>query len=155
MKACAYFSPRRFMPVMLGLMKRLLFLLLAISLYGDEGMWTFNKFPTEKVRAKYGFAPSQAWLDHVRLSSVRLAEGCSASLVSPSGLVLTNHHCAASCIQELSTAENDYSTRGYQAKSPAEELRCAGQEANLLEGISDVTARLAAATKGLPDKAAN
>ena len=82
-------------------------------------MWTFNKFPGEKLLAKYGFAPSQDWLDHVRLSSVRLAEGCSASLVSPNGLVLTNHHCAVTCIQELSTAEKDYSAKGYQAKSPA------------------------------------
>ena len=132
-------------------MGKLLFLVLALSLHADEGMWTFNKIPTEKIRAKYGFAPSQEWLDHVRLSSVRLAEGCSASLVSPNGLVLTNNHCAATCIQELSTKGKDYSANGYQAKSPAEELRCPGQEANILEGISDVTARLDAATKGLPD----
>src|SRR5882762_2105317 len=144
-------------------MRRLLLLLpalllaglLTMVLYADEGMWTFNKFPSEKVRAKYGFALSKEWLDHVRLSSVRLAEGCSASLVSPNGLVLTNHHCAASCIQELSTGEKDYSAKGYQAKSPSEELRCAGQEANILEDIADVTMRLTAATKGLPDKAAN
>lgn len=136
-------------------MKRLLLLLPLLALHADEGMWTFNKFPSEKVHAKYGFAPSKDWLDRVRLASVRLAEGCSASLVSPNGLVLTNHHCAANCIQELSTAEKDYSAKGYEAKSPAEELRCPGQEANILEETSDVTAPLQAATKGLPDKAAN
>jgi hypothetical protein len=140
---------------MLLLMKRLLLLLPLLALYADEGMWTFNKFPSEKLRAKYGFAPSKDWLDRVRLASVRLAEGCSASLVSPNGLVLTNHHCAATCIQDLSTAEKDYSAKGYEAKSPAGELRCPGQEANILEETSDVTVRLAAATKGLPDKAAN
>ena len=140
---------------MLVPMRRLLLLLPVLALHAEEGMWTFDKFPSEKVRAKYGFSPSQDWLDHVRRASVRLAEGCSASLVSGNGLVLTNHHCAASCIQELSSGEKDYSAKGYQAKSPAEELRCAGQEANIVEEISDVTARLAAATKGLPDKAAN
>src|ERR1041384_5321191 len=57
-----------------GLMKRLPSLLLALVLHADEGMWTFNKFPVEKLRAKYGFAPSQEWLDHVRLSSVRWAD---------------------------------------------------------------------------------
>src|SRR5437764_11387111 len=121
-------------------MRRLWLLLLPLSflLHADEGMWTFNKFPTEKVRAKYGFAPSKDWLDHVRLSSVRLAEGCSASLISPNGLVLTNHHCAAACIQELSTADKNYSAKGYHAKWPAEEIRCPGQEANILEDISDV-----------------
>jgi len=118
-------------------------------------MWTFNNFPTEKVRARYGFAPPKDWLDHVRLSSVRLAEGCSASLVSPNGLVMTNHHCAVTCIQQISTAEKDYAAKGYQAKSPAEELRCPGQEANVLDEISDVSARMAAATKGLADKPAN
>src|SRR5213596_3542373 len=109
---------------MLGPMRRLLLLLSVFVLHADEGMWTFNKFPSEKVRAKYGFSPSQEWLDHVQRASVRLAEGCSASLVSPNGLVLTNHHCAASCIQQLSSAESDYSAKGYHAKSAAEELRC-------------------------------
>ena len=60
----------------------------------DEGMWTFNNFPTQKVKQKYGFEATQPWLDQVRLSSLRLAQGCSASLVSPNGLVMTNHHCA-------------------------------------------------------------
>ena len=60
----------------------------------DEGMWTLDAFPADQVKKTYGFAPDQAWLDHVRLSSVRLARGCSASFVSPLGLVQTNHHCA-------------------------------------------------------------
>src|ERR1044071_10477942 len=103
-------------------MRRLLLLLTVLTLHADEGMWTFNKFPGEKVRSKYGFLPSQEWLDHVRLASVRLAEGCSASLVSPNGLVLTNHHCAATCIQQVSTAEKNYTAKGFQAKSEAEEV---------------------------------
>jgi hypothetical protein len=60
----------------------------------DEGMWTLDAFPGDRVEKAFGFAPDQSWLDHVRLSSVRLARGCSASFVSPLGLVQTNHHCA-------------------------------------------------------------
>ena len=72
-------------------MKALLLILASFRvLSAAEGMWTFNNFPVDKVKAKYGFTPTKEWLDHVRLSSVRLAEGCSASLVSPTGLVLTN-----------------------------------------------------------------
>ena len=92
-------------------MKRLLAIVLLVcglrAARADEGMWTFDQFPSEKVKEKYGFAPSREWLDHVRLSSVRLAGGCSGSIVSPFGLVMTNHHCARSCIEQLSTADRD------------------------------------------------
>ena len=92
-------------------------LLLAPSFaQADEGMWTFNNFPSAKVSQAYGFSPDQKWLDHVRLSSIRLAQGCSASLVSKSGLVMTNHHCAHSCIEQLSTPERDYVQTGFYAK---------------------------------------
>ena len=73
----------------------------------DEGMWTLDAFPADRVEKAYGFAPDRTWLDHVRLSSVRLARGCSASFVSPLGLVQTNHHCAQGCIAQLSTRTDD------------------------------------------------
>src|SRR4051812_49462085 len=60
---------------------RLSAVLLAFSclLLADEGMWLFNAAPADKIRAKYGFAPSQQWLDHVRLASVRFNNGGSGS----------------------------------------------------------------------------
>jgi hypothetical protein len=84
--------------------------------HADEGMWTFNNFPADKVEKTYGFRPDQAWLDHVRLSSVRLTgtSGCSAAFVSPRGLVQTNHHCARRCIQDLSTPKSDLASAGFQ-----------------------------------------
>ena len=63
--------------------------------HADEGMWTFDAFPAAKMRADYGWAPDQAWLDKVRSAAVRLTGGCSASFVSGDGLILTNHHCVA------------------------------------------------------------
>src|SRR6516225_3187691 len=75
----------------------------AAPLRADEGMWTYDNFPVDKVERAYGFKPDQRWLDHLRLSSVRLARGCSGAFVSPQGLVQTNHHCAAGCIAQLST----------------------------------------------------
>jgi hypothetical protein len=130
-------------------------LLTCALLPAEEGMWTFNNFPSDKVKAKYGFGPDKEWLDKVRLSSVRLTEGCSASFVSSEGLVLTNHHCASTCIQQISSAQKDYSANGFYAKTEGEEVRCPEQEANVLIGITDVTAQLTEATKGMSDKAAN
>ena len=76
----------------------------AAAARADEGMWTFDNFPSAEVKAKYGFAPDKPWLERVRLASVRLAGGCSGSIVSENGLVMTNHHCARSCISQNSTA---------------------------------------------------
>src|ERR1051326_5594244 len=135
--------------------RRIVLTLLSLALLrGEEGMWTFNQFPAAKVQQKYGFTPTQQWLDHVRLSSVRLAEGCSASFVSPNGLVLTNYHCAVTCIQQLSSAGKDYSATGFYAATAAEEAKCPSQEANVLVEITDVTAQLKQKTAGLSDKAA-
>ena len=84
--------------------------------HAAEGMWTFDDFPFEKVEQAYGFRPSQAWLDHVRLSSLRLSGGCSASFVSPHGLIQTNQHCVSACIEQLSTATRDFIATGFYAK---------------------------------------
>ncbi|HSP20218.1 MAG TPA: S46 family peptidase, partial [Myxococcaceae bacterium] len=115
----------------------------------EEGMWTFDNFPAGKVEKTYGFSPDRTWLDHVRLSSVRLALGCSGSFVSPDGLVMTNHHCARRCIQDLSTPEQDLTARGFYAKSPSEERTCPRMEINQLTTIKDVTAQVQGATRGL------
>jgi hypothetical protein len=115
----------------------------------DEGMWTYNNFPKDKVQASYNFTPDDAWLEHVRLSSVRLAGGCSGSFVSPDGLVMTNHHCAHSCIAQLSTAEKDYVKDGFYAQSQPDEVKCPEIEINNLASITDVTERINKATAGL------
>jgi hypothetical protein len=127
----------------------LVVLMAAAVARADEGMWTFDAFPAAEVRAKYGFEPTQAWLDRVRLASVRLAGGCSASFVSASGLTMTNHHCVRSCIQDLSSAGHDYLAAGFRADRLEDEKRCPAVEANRLVRMTDVTARVQGAGKGL------
>ena len=122
-------------------------LALSSAAFADEGMWTFNNFPFEKVQAKYGWAPDEQWLDHVRLASVRLAGGCSASVVSPDGLVMTNHHCAHSCIEQLSTSKKDFVHAGFWAAKASDEVKCPKIELNQLVEISDVTKVVQDATK--------
>ncbi|HEX9050915.1 MAG TPA: S46 family peptidase [Anaeromyxobacter sp.] len=128
-------------------------LLVPLLSTADEGMWTFDAFPSEKVQRAYGFAPGPAWLENVRLSSARLARGCSGSFVSEQGLVMTNHHCAHSCIEQLSRAGKDFVKDGFYAKVAADEPKCPDIEVNQLVGIRDVTARVRAATKGLEGEA--
>ncbi|HMK72504.1 MAG TPA: S46 family peptidase, partial [Myxococcaceae bacterium] len=96
-----------------------------------------------------GFGPDQPWLDRVRLGAIRLANGCSASLVSQKGLVMTNHHCVRDCIQDLSTPKDDYLAEGFFARSGQDERRCSKLEANQLLAITDVTEQITAATRGL------
>ena len=105
----------------------------------DEGMWTFDGFPAEQVRETYGWAPDQAWLGHVRNSAVRLTGGCSASFVSAEGLILTNHHCIASCLYDNSTDAKDYLDDGFTAQRREDELKCPGQQAEVVTMITDVT----------------
>jgi hypothetical protein len=123
-------------------------LLLCLPARAEEGMWTYDAFPSEAVKKAYGFAPTQAWLDAVRLGSVRLAGGCSASFVSPNGLVMTNHHCIRGCVEDLSSAQKDLLATGFFAPEAKDELRCPKVEANQLVEMTDVTARMNTATKG-------
>ena len=123
------------------------FLSLAVLCPADEGMWLYNAFPKDKVKAKYGFEPSQEWLDHVRLGSVRFNNGGSGSFVSPDGLTFTNHHVGAVCVQQLSSHGHDYMKEGFYAKSQAEEARCPDLELNQLVAIEDVTQKIDAAVK--------
>ena len=119
--------------------------------FADEGMWLFNAFPKDKVKAKYGFAPDQAWLDHVRLSSARAPNG-SSSFVSADGLIFTNHHIAQECVHDLSTNGKDYMKNGFYAPTRAEEPKCSGVEFVVLEDIQDVTDKVNAAAKpGMSD----
>ncbi|GAA4009608.1 S46 family peptidase [Sphingomonas swuensis] len=117
---------------------------LAVMLPGvaraDEGMWTFDAFPAARMKQAYGWAPDQAWLDKTRAAAVRLTGGCSASFVSDMGLILTNHHCVATCVEENSTGSNNILVTGFTARTPGEEKKCAGQQAEVVTSIRDVTA---------------
>src|SRR6266567_4103866 len=93
----------------------------ASTIHAEEGMWTFDNPPLKLLKAKYGFTPTKDWLDHLRLSSVRLNDGGSGSFVSLNGLLLTNHHVARGQLQKNSTKEHDYIQDGFYAETAAEE----------------------------------
>ena len=126
----------------------------APSLRADEGMWTFDNLPVQKLKADYNFTPDQAWLDHVRLSSLRFPGG-SGSFISPDGLVLTNHHVGRGSVQQLSSKEHDYIRDGFIAATRGEELKVPGLELYTLMAMENVTDRVNKAVKpGTADKEA-
>jgi hypothetical protein len=137
-----------------GLSAVLLAGLIAPASRADEGMWTFDNFPFGTVRQQLGVDITPAWLDRIRTNTIRLAN-CTASFVSPDGLILTNHHCAAACLEQLSSSDKDLLRDGFVSATREAELRCPTQYADVLMKMEDITAKVNAATQGLPDKQAN
>ncbi|HEY7314920.1 MAG TPA: S46 family peptidase [Gemmataceae bacterium] len=123
--------------------------------YGDEGMWLFTNPPREHLKKKYDFDATPDWLEHVQKSSVRFNSGGSGSFVSADGLVMTNHHVGADCLQKMGDKEHNYYRDGFHARTLADERKCDDLELNVLMSIEDVTERVKAAVKAdmTPDKA--
>ena len=124
----------------------------ASAAQAEEGMWTFDNFPIARANATLGTNIDQAWLDRVRLSSVKFG-GCSAGIVSAEGLVMTNNHCVATCVANLSTQAVNYAETGFAPRSREEELKCPGGTAEILTEITDITERMQAAGAGLEGQA--
>ncbi len=134
---------------------------LAAPATADEGMWTLDQIgrldqaelhtrgleldPLEiwNTTAGGGLASACVWLG-----------GCSASFVSPNGLILTNHHCAFGAAQLNSTPERNLITEGFLASNEGEELPAPGTHVDVLDGFNDVTDRVLGAVPDGADDAA-
>jgi hypothetical protein len=132
----------------------LITILSPLPLHADEGMWTFDNPPRKQWKERYNFEPSDAWLEQIRLSSVKI-EGSSGSFVSANGLVMTNQHVASGQLQKLSTAERNLRRDGFFAATTADELKCPDLEVSVMTSYENVTPLVQGAVKaGMSDSAA-
>lgn len=129
----------------------LLFLLTFFSAKADEGMWLPSALERGTIQAmqRRGFqlqASDVYSTAHVSLKDavVRFGGGCTGEVISPLGLLLTNHHCGYSQIQAHSSIERDLLTDGFAAMSRAEELPNPGLKVTFLVEMRDVTAQVQA-----------
>jgi hypothetical protein len=124
-----------------------------MAAFAEEGMWTFDNFPAARIKQTYGVDISREWLDHVRLSTLRLAN-CSASFVSSEGLILTNQHCIEPCLAAQSMPDRSLVELGFSAPQRKDEEPCLSQQADVLVASEDITDQVLKSTTGMNEAAA-
>ncbi len=148
------------MPIAPPRLSRLLPFLLSLQLAAQQAgerdhlamgkMWTFENPPLAYLEQEYGFKPDQMWLDSLRLAALRLGERdnpwCSASFVSPQGLIMTNHHCVRDAVAKLgvATGQPTLVDAGFVAAALADEVRLDGLTVQQLVRQQDITAQVTA-----------
>ena len=139
---------------------RALVLFVSFPIFAQQGgMWvpSLLKGMNEQEMKSLGMKMSVEDIYDVNNSSLKDAvphfnRGCTSEVISPKGLLLTNHHCGYGQIQSHSTVENDYLEHGFWAKSMAEELPNKDLEVTFIVSIHDVTAEVLNGVNQLPDE---
>ena len=136
----------------------LLLVLLPLRLAADEGMWMVNALSRAIVQNMENeglkLGPREIYNeDAVSLKDaiVSLDFGCTGSMVSPEGLLITNHHCAYADVHALSTPEHNYLEEGFFAQTREAEIRIPGKRVYFLKKVLDVTDELEALKEELTD----
>lgn len=105
-------------------------------------MWTFEHAPLGWFQQAYDWQPTEKWLEHARMSALRLGDAsryfCSASFVSPHGLIMTNHHCARDFVAQVQ-GDNDWQTNGFYAGAYENEIKIPGGKCSQMISQKDVT----------------
>jgi hypothetical protein len=109
----------------------------------DRGkMWTFETPPADYFEDAHDFSPDSSWFGKAQQAALRFGDGCSASFVSGSGLVMTNHHCAREYITKVSRSGENLLESGFYAASQTTERQAPDLHVDQLINIQDVTQRV-------------
>jgi hypothetical protein len=135
------------------------FALLTANVKADEGMWLpwLLKNQTTEAMKKKGLKLTADQLYDINKSSLKDAivwfgGGCTGEIISPNGLVLTNHHCGYDYISNLSTSADNILDNGFWAKNYQEERPVAGLTVAFVVKVDDITTEVLDAVKGLNEK---
>ncbi len=134
-------------------MKKSIFLLLAFVMIAfsmqaqhkkagphDFGkMWTFEHPPKSWFQKAYNFNPGDQWFDDVRMSALKMSTGCSASFVSPNGLIMTNHHCSRDAVLEAQRDGENILEDGFFANTLEDEREVHNVYFEQLKMLADIT----------------
>ncbi len=115
--------------------------------YDNGKMWTFDYPPVEFFQSEYGIEADEEWFERARLGALRLPN-CTASFVSPNGLVMTNHHCARDAIAQVSQEGEHLLDRGFYTSSLDDERPAPMLWLDQLIAIDNVTEEVYAAMEG-------
>src|SRR5687768_14149491 len=111
-------------------------------------MWTFENPPKDWFKEAYNYDLDQTWFDEGRESSLRFASWCSASFVSPNGLVMTNHHCSQPVVSDLQKDGENFDRQGFYAPTFADERRNPEVFVEQLIKVADVTEKIKSMVAG-------
>lgn len=117
-------------------------------------MWTFEYMPLDYFEKTYNFRPNEQWVTKARMASLRFATFCSASFVSPDGLMLTNHHCSRGEVGKVMKSGEDFDKNGFYAAKLGDERRVEGLFVKQLVQIKDVTKEVMDAVGNVQEAAA-
>ena len=120
---------------------------IVVGRFDGGKMWTFDNPPVAYFEETYGFTPDKAWFDKARLGALRFSSYCSASFVSATGLIMTNHHCARESVTEVSQEGEKLLDNGFYAESASDERKVEDLYVDQLISLEDVTAEVYAAIK--------
>jgi len=123
------------------------------SPYDFGKMWTFENPPKEWLKTTYGMDVQDEWFDYVRKSSLRFATWCSASFISPDGLIMTNHHCSRDVVGALQQGGENFDKQGFYAASLTNERKAEGLFVEQMIKAEDITKQVLEKTKNAKNDA--